>query len=629
MHKIFTPICLLLSLGLNLFAQSQKEWLEEVKENFDDVKLVINTSSTVITFKNSKYGSPYAEVAESYVFESLQSNDFEESYMIFYDDNKSVEDIVMDDKKSNYYKSSYYDYSGDGIFHSDVKVVRIPLRFSKLGEVHTLNYSITVNDIRYLTQHYFNKSFACKSSSLKVIIPKDFDVELREFNLPSNVTKSITQEGGNSVYKYALEQLDPWHNESNIDGPTYIYPHILVLPKSYTRNDKKEIVFETVGDLYSWYKGLVDEMNNDAESLKEKVDELVLDQESDLDKIRSIFYWVQDNVRYIAFEDGIAGFKPEVCQNVFNNKYGDCKGMANLTSEMLKLAGFDARLTWLGTRRIAYPSDLQSLAVNNHMICAVMLNDEILFLDPTIKFSEMGLYPIGLQEQDVIIEDGENFLREKIPSINPLSNKEEIEISLSIADNEMVGTSKFKAVGENKMSFLAATNYVEKDDLDRGLNGILSRSRKTNIVDNIMIKNIKDKDQPIEIDYNIRIQNAISIFGDEVYIEIDPFKDYDKSEFDEKRKFDYTVNSRRVEVTKIKLKIPSDLLVSYLPEAFEVNEDEFKLSINYSKKDNEIIYIKKVEFSAFKISRKNFEKWNEAIKSLKDHHREQIILNKI
>ena len=66
-----------------------------------------------------------------------------------------------------------------------------------------------------------------------------------------------------------------------------------------------------------------------------------------------MFYWVQDNIRYIAFENGIMGFKPDAAQNVLNKKYGDCKGKANLLKEMLKLAGYDARLTWIGTSDLA------------------------------------------------------------------------------------------------------------------------------------------------------------------------------------------------------------------------------------------------------------------------------------
>lgn len=81
-----------------------------------------------------------------------------------------------------------------------------------------------------------------------------------------------------------------------------------------------------------------------------------------MEKIEAVFYWVQDNIRYIAFENGIMGFKPEAASKVYQNRYGDCKGMANLLKEMLKICGYDARLTWIGTNDIPYDYKTASLA---------------------------------------------------------------------------------------------------------------------------------------------------------------------------------------------------------------------------------------------------------------------------
>ena len=58
-------------------------------------------------------------------------------------------------------------------------------------------------------------------------------------------------------------------------------------------------------------------MKDDPEQLKSKVTELTAKAKTDEEKIKNIYYWVQDNIRYIAFEDGIAGFKPDDSQNVF------------------------------------------------------------------------------------------------------------------------------------------------------------------------------------------------------------------------------------------------------------------------------------------------------------------------
>ena len=75
--------------------------------------------------------------------------------------------------------------------------------------------------------------------------------------------------------------------------------------------------------------------------------------------------------------------------------------MANLLKAMLIEAGFDARLTWIGTKRIAYDYSTPSLAVDNHMICSLVKDGEIIFLDGTEKFNSLGEYANRIQGKQV------------------------------------------------------------------------------------------------------------------------------------------------------------------------------------------------------------------------------------
>src|SRR5206468_747526 len=125
--------------------------------------------------------------------------------------------------------------------------------------------------------------------------------------------------------------------------------------------------FKSVADQYAWYRSILKDLSNNETIIKAKADEIIAEKTNDIDKIKAIFYWVQNNIRYIAFEDGIAGFLPDKADEVLRKKYGDCKGMANLTKELLKAEGFDARLCWLGINHIAYDYSTSLLAVDSHV----------------------------------------------------------------------------------------------------------------------------------------------------------------------------------------------------------------------------------------------------------------------
>ena len=95
---------------------------------------------------------------------------------------------------------------------------------------------------------------------------------------------------------------------ANSPGPSYIYPHIMVLCKSADVNDQTFTYFATLDNQYAWYRELVKGINNDNTIIRAKAKELTASLTNDMDKIKAIFYYVQDNIRYIAFENGHSWF---------------------------------------------------------------------------------------------------------------------------------------------------------------------------------------------------------------------------------------------------------------------------------------------------------------------------------
>src|SRR5690606_28449367 len=83
------------------------------------------------------------------------------------------------------------------------------------------------------------------------------------------------------------------------------------------------------------------------------------------------------------------------------------------------IAGYDARLTWIGTDRIPYNHDVPSLAVDNHMICSVLLNGKIYILDATEKYNPFGTYAERIQGKEILIEDGAYYILQHVP-VEPL-----------------------------------------------------------------------------------------------------------------------------------------------------------------------------------------------------------------
>jgi hypothetical protein len=417
------------------------------------------------------------------------------------------------------------------------------------------------------------------------------------------------------------------YKDESAPGPTYIYPHVLILPKSYTVDGNTINIFKETQDLYNWYKSLVNSLENDVTPLKEKVQELTENATTDEEKIKNIYYWVQDNIRYIAFEDGIAGFKPDEASNVFTKRYGDCKGMANLTKQMLVEAGFDARLTWIGTKHIAYDYSTPNLSVDNHMICTLFKDGKTIFLDGTEKFNAFGEYADRIQGKQVLIENGDAFILEHVPSSDAEFNKEQFEYRLKLSEDNIVGTVDKTYKGESRSGLLYYFNSLKTDKKDEFLEYYLNKGNSNIKVSNIETSDLQNRDENISIAYDVNIKNAVSAFDNQVYIDLDFDKELSNFVMEE-RKTDYIFSSKKDLESVTQLEIPKGYNISHLPENISVTSDNYDMLVNFKKENNVIIYKKQFRIKHAKIETSDFEEWNGFIKKLDALYNEQIILTK-
>ena len=559
--------------------------------------------------------------------------DYQMPIVKFYDAESSVESVEVyykNKKRKDIYPRDEY-FNNSDYFYSDARVVYFGLTFPQQGYQYQVNFDKHYKDVKYFTRVYFTSLYPIQKKEMQFVVPRWLDLELREMNFKDyDISRTVTYDAERDadVYTYIAKNLESQAKEERAPGPSYLYPHLVVVAKSYTQDGKKANLFSSTEDLYRWYKSLVDGMEDDPTVLKNKVEELTANAETDVDKLKAIYYWVQDNVRYIAFEDGIAGFQPEACQSVFENKYGDCKGMANLTKNMLQLAGFDARLTWIGTKRIVYDYSLPSLVVDNHMICSVFLDGKQYFLDPTEKYNAFSDYAERIQGKQALIEDGENFILATVPEMTIDNNVERIYRQLNISGETLTGNAEHTFNGESKTDLLYKVNQMETDRLDEALKTYITLNDKNLRISNMETSDINNRDQLFRIAYDFQQDHAISSFGDEIYVDIDYYKEFEQFKFDEDRKTDYLVSHKMKLEVETEIALPEGYAVSYLPKGLQEKNDDFSFSVNFQSSDSKIIYQKVITLDKAIIRKKDFEYWNECIKKLGEVYQEQIVLER-
>jgi hypothetical protein len=551
----------------------------------------------------------------------------------FYNDMEKIDDvsILVDNSKKHGITPKYQYHSVNDIFYSDARVCFFKLPLSKKGSTSKVTFEKTILDPHYFTSIYLAEGEAIAEMEIRIVVPSWMNLELKDFNFGKyDIKKTVVNNSNGVVYTYNVKNMPAIVRESSSPGITHYAPHILVMNKYAEPSGSRYVYFNTLKDQYNWYHKLVLEAGNEQADVKAKTEEIVKGLTTDDAKVKAIYQWVQDNIRYIAFEDGIAGFKPDKAQNVLQKKYGDCKGMANLVTEMLRSINIDARRCWIGTRHLMYDYSTPSLAVDNHMISVWMNKGTPVYLDATEKYIGMGEVAERIQGRPTLIEDGADFILGKVPVANYQQNTSVEKRKLSLDGAVLKGHITQAWKGENKEMLLSGLNSIRQDKQETALTNYLSRGKNDFAISALKVANLSDYNKDINIEYDVTWKNAVTDFNQETYIEIDNRRSFEGLKIDTaKRKLPYWFFFKNHLVFETELTLPADKKVETLPESLTIQQPGYTFSGSYKANGTGLSYRCEIILKESQLKPEQFGQWNKDIDQLKNFYNQQVVLTKV
>jgi hypothetical protein len=518
-------------------------------------------------------------------------------------------------------------YEVDGIFYHDNKVCIYSMGFPKPGDNLKLSTTIKYSDSRYFSYIPLSQKIPVYSSKLTFVIPENIDIELIDVNFENyNIkkTKELLEKEKAIRITYIISNLPPVAN-GDIAGPTWVYPHIIVISKSFTDKGRQQPIFISNYELYKWYAGLTPH-GSSSQKARAIAKILVKDNYSDQENIIEIFNWVKDNIRYIAFEDGIAGYKPEDADIVLENRYGDCKGMANMLKEMLTEVDIDARLCWIGTNRLAYDSIIPSLIAHNHMICAVKQDDEFVFLDATDGYSNYGETGDNIQGRLTIIENGSNFIIDTVNATHYSENRINNVYNMSYDNMVLNIEGKIEYTGEPRREIQYILNEYLGSKKEEFLSNIITNNENRLKVDTIGFWVDSISTNVYKINVGMTEKNAVFSHDGQLFVPLDINYGMPLPKIDTTRIYHYNLDFRILKHYQTVFTIPDSLKVSYLPTDTTKTIGNTTYSFSWVQDKNQIIYIKELHIRNRIIDISEFKQWNSFISEYNELGNQMIIL---
>ncbi len=523
----------------------------------------------------------------------------------------------------------------DGIFLGDYSLMF--MWFETNPGIQRLRFETTYEDFKFLSHVSLLPVESSFESHVVFVIPSWLNIQLKEFNFEGyEIKKTTTRDGENQIVSYSWENIPNFKDDAFVPSQAHYIPAIIPVYRSVKPERSDEIaLMPDVGALYKWYRDVSLETENEDDGRIPQFRQEWFDYDKGPDQINAVYEWVRDNIRYIAFEDGMAGFRPEGACHVYDQKYGDCKGMANLLKFYLDSLGYDARLAWIGTKReVPFDYSTPSLAVDNHMITAVNWSDSLLFLDATEPYGSPFSLAYRISGRPAMVENGDDYIIHQIPNTPPkadlvnttyyLKPSEDLKSILVSGDKAFRGeTQKMLKFGYDHASSQLRDEFLKETVLNGfDPDGVLE----------LEAHGIKeDNPDSTSIQFKLKTRSHLINLGDELYVDLNMEKQLDdiSNESLKQRYAPWYFGENYNQKSVVKLEIPAGFEPSEIPPAIEINHPEFSISGAYRLSENLVILEKSIVVYNGVISRSEAQVFADAILELKNFYELQITLQQI
>jgi hypothetical protein len=544
--------------------------------------------------------------------------------------------------KDKYSKSKVRDFNtqetiSEEVFFDDGSVTNFSYDGLKEESIINLTHKKELTDPHLSFYGLFGSSSPILNKSLILYVEDGIDVSTVYFNMDSTDVNYSVEKGRNeTIYKWYKDTVEMYKPEHSSPNPKYFLPHVISRVTQYEDNDGNKVgVLEDVQDLYDWYLSLINNVRCESQlELQSVVDQINDESDSELERVKNTFEWVQNNIKYIAIEDGLGGFIPRGPDLVMNRRYGDCKDMSTLIVQLLELQGIKAHQVWIGTNAIPYEyEEIPSPVVDNHMIAAYYdkANQEYIFLDATDDKIAFG-YPSGfIQGKQALINLGDSYEIVEVP-VMPANKTLMIDTARVFIDGDRLGgNGELYVTGYYAADFKHYMKKVRNENSNKSQVEYITKkgSNKYHLGE----YDVDIAENSVTYNYEFSIPNYVNFADDEVYVNLnlDVFLDFFIPYELEDRQTDVTEDYATQTNFVYTLEIPEGYAIDYVPDnLFVESEDIFHVKINYDRSvPGEITYEFDLFLDYIVLDVDRVPEMEKLGKKLKSAYKETIILKKI
>jgi Transglutaminase-like superfamily len=237
-----------------------------------------------------------------------------------------------------------------------------------------------------------------------------------------------------------------------------IWDKPIVVPEEPLAPQMSEIVpvvvgstFKSWGDFRTWYAEAIRGFTEPDDEVRRLAAELTKGKRTKEEKLRALFNFVADDIRYVNYVSG-EWWLPNRPQQLLARREGDCDDKAMLLITLLKCVGIDAQEVMVQTRMTAMPSVVlaknTAIPMFDHGIAFLPGPNGGTYLDATSPQSRLGPIPSMDARATALRMDGPAEIV-RLPSSSPEDHGAEVSWTITLhADGSGDLTGDERHVGD-------------------------------------------------------------------------------------------------------------------------------------------------------------------------------------
>lgn len=635
MKFFFSGICLFLFAGL--FAQNKKTDVNAVMQQFPDAMAVWLERKTDIelTWKNGEIKVQQQEL-EDMLFTKDESSNFAGSNSVYFSyfyklKNWDAYTLLPDGKKIKVTNSTTKSRSSF-VFYDDSKEIEFLYPAISKGTRGITNVSYELTDPHLLSPFYFDNYFPVASATLTVTFPEELELNYLVKGNKEIVQVKKESRKGKTTLTFEARNVQPVNYYGDAPPSSYFLTHVIFyIQKAKTAQGNMEPYLGTTKELAKhYYSNIADVEVAGGKEVKEVTDSLIKGPRTPVEKAKAIYKFVQQSVRYIAFEEGMGGFVPRNPELVCSRRYGDCKDKSALLVSMLRYAGLKAEFTWIGSRQLPYRySEVPLPITDDHMICALELDGKTIFLDATDSYIPFETPASHIQGKEAfIVSSPDQYKIITVPTAEPGYSLFDDTTYLRIENKMLKGKIRIHTTGYETNDLLHRLESRTGKAREEYLQSYCYRGNNKVSLKNIQVQ-IDTAANHALITADFDLPDYAKFLGSEVYINMNLLKLYTGQEIDfPKRKipieYDFKSTMRHVVV----LELTDGYKVNELPVLKDYKNEVWGVQLSSKQQDGKLFYTRQFVNNNLYLQPDAFEKWNKVLENLFPVYKQSIVLSK-